>query len=150
MIYKIFILSFSLLSFIFPQSIKDSVNYENNELSTLHLSSIHTDWNIINSPLLFYPMNTLESSNAHNPSLYRLFTDSQINTGLNLVKPEDMLNQFQLANNWEAKKKYGVFAKYLGIAQFMGVIGLAVIHINKFHMPKKKNSKPIKPSKEIP
>ena len=87
---------------------------------------------------MFYPMNTLNSSYLNNPSLYSLYTNSQINTGINFeLQPDVMLNQFQLVNNWEAKKKYGVFAKYLGIAQFMGVVGLAAIHISKFHSPPK-------------
>jgi len=83
-------------------------------------------------------MNTFNSSNSSNPSLYSLYTDSQINTGINFeLQPDIMLKRFQLVNNWEAKKKYGVFAKYLGIAQFMGVFGLAAVHISKFHAPPK-------------
>ena len=102
------------------------------------MNSLRTDWTVINSPFLFYPMNTLNSSYSNNPSLYSLYTDSQINTGINFELQSDvMLKQFQLVNNWEAKKKYGVFAKYLGIAQFMGAVGLAAVHISKFHTPPK-------------
>ncbi len=83
-------------------------------------------------------MNTLNSSYSNNPSLYSLYTGSQINAGINFeLQPDVMLNQFQLANNWGAKKKYGVFAKYLSIAQFMSVVGLAAVHISKFHAPPK-------------
>ena len=96
-------------------------------------------------------MNTLNSSYSNNPSLYSLYTDSQINAGINFELQSDvMLSQFQLVNNWEAKKKYGVFAKYLGIAQFIGVVGLAAVHIKKFHFPKKEKVKLKNPLIEKP
>jgi len=83
-------------------------------------------------------MNTFNSSGSNNPSLYSLYTDSQFNAGINYeLQPDVMLKRFQLVNNWEANKKYGVFAKYLGIAQFMGAVGLAAVHISKFHTPPK-------------
>ncbi len=127
-----------LTSLLSPQSRSDSLNNDYNNFDILKLNSLKTDWTIINSPFMFYPMNTLNSSYSNNPSLYALYTDSQINAGINFeLQPDVMLNQFQLVNNWEAKKKYGVFAKYLGIAQFMGVVGLAAVHISKFHAPPK-------------
>lgn len=83
-------------------------------------------------------MNTFNSSGSNNSSLYSLYTFSQLNAGVNFdLQPDVMLDQFQLINDWEAKKKYGVFAKYLGIAQFMGAVGLAAVHISKFHTPPK-------------
>jgi hypothetical protein len=150
MIYKILIISFILMTSLLSQTIEDSTLVDYTESPIVNLPSIHTDWTIINSPLLFYPMNTLESSYSNNPSLYALFTDSQLNTGLKIIQPEMMLNQFQLANNWNAKKKYGVFAKYLGIAQFMGAVGLAAIHISKFHQPPKGKADLKHPKKEKP
>lgn len=87
-------------------------------------------------------MNTFNSSTSNNTSLYSLYTDSQINAGVNFeLQPDVMLKRFQLVNNWEAKKRYGVFAEYLGIAQFIGVVGLAAVHISKFHTPQKKKVK---------
>lgn len=123
---------------LFSQSEDDSLNSAYNKFNIQKLNSLKTDWIIINSSLLFYPENTLNSSYSNNPSLYSLYTDSQINAGINFeLQPDVMLKRFQLVNNWEAKKKYGMFAKYLGIAQFMGVVGLAAVHISKFHTPKK-------------
>lgn len=137
-------------SFVYSQTETDSLvnNFEN----VLGFNSIQTDWNIINSPFLIYPynMNLLQNESEINPSLYALYTDSQINSGLNFeLQPNVLLNQFKIAQNWEVKKKYGVFAKYLGIAQFMGAVGLAAVHISKFHTPPTgkvnfKNDKPIK------
>lgn len=150
MIYKILIILFILIPSLFSQTIEDSTQFDYTESPIVNLSSIHTDWTIINSPLLFYPMNTLESAYSNNPSLYALFTDSQLNTGLKIIQPEMMLNQFQLANNWDAKKKYGVFAKYLGIAQFIGAVSLAAIHISKFHQPPKGKADLKYPKKEKP
>ncbi len=106
------------------------------------MNSLKTDWTIINSPLLFYPMNTLNSSYSNNPSLYSLYANSQINAGVNFGLQRDvMLNQFQLVNNWEVKKKYGIFAKYLGIAQFIGAVSLAAVHISKYHISPKGKEK---------
>ena len=138
--YKhIIILLLLLTSLLFSQSKEDSLRSINYNFEIQKLNSIHTDWNVINSPLLFYPMNTLPSSYSNNPSLYALYTNSQINSGLSIIKPDAMLNQFQLVNNWETKKKYGVFAKYLGIAQFMGAIGIAAVSIaNQDIVPKGK------------
>lgn len=140
-----------LTSSLFSQIGQKSLNSDYNNFDVFKLNSIKTDWIIINSPLLFYPINTLGSSYSNTPSLYSLYTDSQINSGINFeLQPDVMLSRFQLLNNWEIKKKYGVFAKYLGIAQFIGVVGLAAVHISKFHAPPKgeanlKNSKIEKP-----
>jgi hypothetical protein len=115
----------------------DSISNSNiysTEFDLQKLNSLKTDWNIINSPFLFYPTTPINSTT----SLYSLYAESQINSGINFeLTPNVMLNQFQLANNWETKKRYGVFAKYLGIAQFMGVIGMAAVHISKFYPPPK-------------
>jgi hypothetical protein len=133
---KVKILSLLLLtSSLFAQMVDDSLN---SDFNILKLNSLKTDWKIVNSQLLFHPMNTFNSSGSNNSSLYSMYTYSQINSGFNIeLGPDVMLSQFQLANNWEAKNKYGVFAKYLGIAQFMGAVGLAAIHISKFHTPPK-------------
>ncbi len=131
-------LSFFLFitSFILPQMGTDSLE----EFNVLKINSIKTDWNVINSPLLFFPMNSLQPTYSNNPSLYTLYTGSQINAGINFeLQPDVMLKRFQLINNWETKKKYGVFAKYLGIAQFMGAIGIAAVSIaNQNIVPKGK------------
>ncbi len=136
MIHKLIILLLLLItSFLFSQTEEDSLNNFN-----IHkLNSLKTDWNVINSPLLFNTLNTLQPSYQNNPSLYTLYTNSQINAGINFeLQPDVMLKRFQLVNNWKAKKKYGVFAKYLGIAQFVGAIGIATISvINQNTFPKK-------------
>jgi len=117
---------------------KDSIDVNFNNYNLIPLNSIQTDWSIINSPFLFYPINALQSSTYSSSSLYSLYTDSQINSGLNIeLQPDVMLNQFRITQNWESQKKYGVFAKYLGIAQFMGVVGLAAVHFSKFNPPPK-------------
>jgi hypothetical protein len=116
---------------------QDKIDSSNVEFNFNELNSLQTDWNVLTSPVSFYPSNYIEYNNPQVNSLYSMFTSSQTNAGLNIVEPNLMLNQFQLANNWEIKKQYGVFAKYLGIAQFMGVVGLAAIHISKFHSPPK-------------
>ena len=120
------------------QSISDSATTTNSFSKNIELqksNSLKTDWTIINSPFMFFPTNRLYSQSYSSHSLY---TDFQMNNATNFaLQPTAMLNQFQLASNWESKKKYGVFAKYLGIAQFMGVVGLAAVHISKFHAPPK-------------
>ena len=58
---------------------------------------------------------------------------------------EELLLQFRQKNNWAVKQKYGVFAKYLSYAQFLGALGLAVIHLNKWNdIDKEKNVNPKK------
>ena len=132
--HKYFIILLLLLSFpLFSQTKEDSVKNNYINFNLLKLNSIHTDWNVIT-----FPMTTLPSY-SNNPSLYALYTDSQMNSGLSIVQPDVMLNQFQLVNNWDAKKKYGVFAKYLGIASFMGAIGIAAVSVaNQNIVPKGK------------
>jgi len=135
-LFKVKILTILLLTTsLFAQLEGDSLN---SDFNILKLNSLKTDWEIVNSQLLFYPMNTLNSSSSTSSSLYSLYTYSQINSGANFeLQPDIMLDQFRLINNWEAKKRYWVFAKYLGIAQFMGAVGLAAVHISKFHTPPK-------------
>ncbi len=125
---------------LFSQTKKDLVNSDIKNYNVFKLNSIKTDWNIINSSLRFFPINSLQPTYSNNPSLYALYTDSQINAGINFeLQPDVMLKRFQLINNWETKKKYGVFAKYLGIAQFMGAIGIAAVSIaNQNIVPKGK------------
>ncbi|MDA3861106.1 MAG: hypothetical protein PF445_07745 [Melioribacteraceae bacterium] len=121
---------------IFAQTEKDSIHSENEQFDITKLNSLKTDWTVLNSPLLIYSTN---SARSNHQSLYSLYTNSQMNSGLSITQPDEMLNQFQLANNWEAKKKYGVFAKYLGIAQLMGAIGIAAVSIsNQNNIPKSK------------
>ncbi|MCF6269887.1 MAG: hypothetical protein L3J41_09260 [Melioribacteraceae bacterium] len=141
--YKLIIIPLLLLSSqIFSQAGNDSLNNNYNNIDILKLNTLKTDWIIINSPLLFYPMNTFSSSHSNNLSLYSLYTNSQINTAINFeLQPDVMLKRFQLVNNWEAKKEYGVFAKYLGIAQFVGAVGLAAVHISKYHISPKEKAK---------
>ncbi len=125
---------------LFSQTKKDLVNSDIKNYNVFKLNSIKTDWNVINSSLLFSPINSLQPTYSNNPSLYTLYTDSQINAGINFeLQPEVMLKRFKLINNWGTKKKYGVFAKYLGIAQFMGAIGIAAVSIaNQNIVPKGK------------
>lgn len=120
------------------------------EFNLNKLNSLQTDWNVLTSPVTFYPSNFIQQSNPELNSLYAMYTNYQMDSGLNIAEPNVMLNQFQLANNWEAHKKYGVFAKYLGIAQFMGVVGLAAVHISKFNTPPKgKTNLKILPTQKI-
>ncbi len=124
-----------IASNLFSQVGSDSLK----NFDLLKLNSLKTDWNIVNSPLLFNPLNMVQPSYSNNSSLYAFYTDSQINSGLSIVQPNIMLSQFQLANNWNTKKRYGVLAKYLGIAQFMGAIGIAAVSIaNQSSIPKGK------------
>ena len=125
-----------LTSYLFPQVVTDSISSEYNKFDIQKLNSLKTDWNVINSPLFFYNSN----SAIQNPSsLYTLYASSQINSGLNITQPDEMLNQFQLVNNWEVKKKYGVFAKYLGIAHLIGAVGIAAVSVaNQNVVPKGK------------
>lgn len=117
---------------IYSQMEIDSVNSFNN------FNYTKTDLSIINFQIFFYPLNLLQTEQFNNKSLYSLYTDSQINSGFNIeLQSNVLLNQFKIAQNWETKKKYGVFAKYLGIAQFMGVVGLAAVHFSKFNPPPK-------------
>ena len=140
------LLLFLLTSSLFAQTATDSLNSDYDNFNILKLNSLKTDWEIVNSQLMFYPMNTFNTPASNSSSFYSLYTYSQFNTGYNIeLQPDIMLSQFQLVNNWEAKKKYGVFAKYLGIAQFMGAVGLAAVHISKFHtLPKGKINSPSK------
>jgi hypothetical protein len=121
----------------YSQTINDTLvtnfNYSEN-IDFQKFNSLKTDWNSINSPLLFYPI--IPTSTPL--SLHSLYTEAYLNSGNNFtLTPDIMLSQFQLVNNWSTKKKYGVFTKYLGIAQFVSVLGLAAVHISKYHMPQK-------------
>ena len=137
---KLLLIILVFTSYIFSQTSIDTLesNYiypANFEIQKFN--SLKTDWNIINAPFIFYPMSTTYST----VSLHSLYTESYLNSGDAItLSPDVMLTQFQLANNWSSRKKYDVFAKYLGIAQFVGVIGLAAVHISKYHMPKKAKS----------
>lgn len=136
---RFLIISYLLItSLILAQLDRDSIYSDFNNYNLIPLNSIQTDWSIINSPLLFNPINTLQSSSNGSSSLYSLYPDSQINSGLNIeLQPDIILNQFRISKNWDSQKKYGVFAKYLGIAQFMGAIGLAAVHIANYNPPPK-------------
>ena len=125
---------FLVFEFCFAQNQTDSTYAD---FIPNKLNSLQTDWNIFTSPIAFYLSNSTHQFNSEMNSLYSMFTSSQMNSGLYIANPNQMLNQFQLANNWETQKKYGVFAKYLGIAQFMGAIGIAAVHISKFYAPPK-------------
>lgn len=143
---RIFLKYFFLFYFLFQVFL--SAQVMNDSIKTdFKLNSLKTDWNLLTSPVSFYPSNYIQQFNPEINSLYTMFTNSQVNSGLNIVNSNIMLNQFQLANGWETQKKYGVFAKYLGIAQFMGAVGLAAIHISKFHAPPKGKINRKKPQK---
>jgi len=121
-------------SFVNCQIENDSIKL----YTPIKLNSIITNWSIINSQLFFYPKNILQTEQLNSKSLYSLYIDSQINFGLNITLQSNvLLNQFKIAQHWETQKKYGVFTKYLGTAQFVGVMGLSVIHFSKFNMPPK-------------
>ena len=99
MIFRFYLILFIFYtSAILSQNIADSVS---NELNLTKLNSLKTDWNVLTSPLSFYPTNFVNSVNPEFNSLYSLYSESQINSGLDFAEPQIMLNQFQLANNYQ-------------------------------------------------
>ena len=94
-LYIVFIL---LNSNIYSQIESDSVNY----LYKLKYNSIIADWNIIISPIHFYPLNVLQTEQCNNKLLYSLYADSQINSGFNITLQSNvLLNQFKISRNWD-------------------------------------------------
>ncbi len=99
--------------------------------------SLKSDWQIFTHPFNTYSLNGYYPLSYSQYSLHELYANYKLNSSLTFTQPDVLLNQFKLSSNLGTKKKYGVFAKYLGMAELFGVMGLAAIHISKFNAPLK-------------
>jgi len=152
--FKLLFLIIFLFSFckVFSQTkdasntVTDSLNL-NSEKNLDSQNEIKLNWQTLSNPSLYfqkkYDLFTLFDFMDLN-QFYYLSTNE--NNELDYFKlREELLLQFRQKNNWEVKKKYGVFAKYLSYAQFLGALGLAAIHLNKWNeIDKEKNVNPKK------
>ena len=111
------------------------------KIGSIKPNTLIRNWRIFNYPFignstLGYPSNSLYSSPfGVTNSPFQNYTASK----------EEMLAQFRSLQNWDAKKKYSVFAQYLGYAQFLGVVGLLGVHISQWSKLKNTPSKKAQP-----
>ncbi|MCK5086230.1 MAG: hypothetical protein KAQ90_01865 [Melioribacteraceae bacterium] len=124
----------------------DSLNYKS-EVRVDSQKDIKLNWQTLNNPSLYFQKKYNLFTLFEFMELSQFYYLSPIeNNELDYYKVrEELLSNFRSINNWEVKKKYGVFAKYLSYAQFLGALGLAVIHLNKWNdIDKEKNVNPKK------
>ncbi|VAX26163.1 hypothetical protein MNBD_IGNAVI01-3150 [hydrothermal vent metagenome] len=133
MIIRIIISILILTSVICAQNQKtrsvtnDSLNNLSNEL--IKPKTIISDWRIFNYP--FTSNSTLE---YYSGSIYSSPFSAMNSPFQNYnASKEEMLAQFRSLQNWGAKKKYNVFAKYLSYAQFLGAMSLLGVHVYQWY-----------------
>ena len=120
----LFIIFFTTLCIIAQETDSTEVDSLSNfEIYTNQKSSIMMDWRIFNYPFV--------NPNGGEMFLNQIRIANPSSTYHNnlITSREEMLALFRLQQNWDVKKKYGAFAKYLGYAQLIGAAGLLGVHI---------------------
>jgi hypothetical protein len=117
----------------------DSTKINNNE--SIQTNTLIRDWRIFNYPFTAYPNLGYQSNSLYSIPFSGINSPFQNYT----ASKEEMLAQFRSLQNWDAKKKYSVFAEYLGYAQFLGAMGVLGVHLSQWSKLKNTPSKKLQP-----